>query len=141
MQVDFLEIMNNSRIPKENFDKFFDPKEPEYYTDPGTLKNHRIPFHLIPRTLFKTFIAYSTMFVAWPYGLCYQLGVVKILCFVMPISSILTDILSKTQIYIYTWIFSSVVQTLFLSSKCFFSISSWKKRLFEEKFGHFLSSY
>ena len=30
LQVDFLEILNISRIRNENFDKFFDPKEPEY---------------------------------------------------------------------------------------------------------------
>ena len=30
LQVDFLEIMNISRTRNENFDKFFDPKEPEY---------------------------------------------------------------------------------------------------------------
>ena len=30
LQVDFLEILNNSRTRNENFDKFFDPKEPEY---------------------------------------------------------------------------------------------------------------
>ena len=29
-QVDFLEIFNNSRTRNENFDQFFDPKEPEY---------------------------------------------------------------------------------------------------------------
>ena len=30
LQVDFLEILNISRTRNENFDKFFDPKEPEY---------------------------------------------------------------------------------------------------------------
>ena len=30
LQVDFLEILNISRSRNENFDKFFDPKEPEY---------------------------------------------------------------------------------------------------------------
>ena len=30
LQVDFLEILKNSRTRNENFDKFFDPKEPEY---------------------------------------------------------------------------------------------------------------
>ncbi len=30
LQVDFLEILKNSRTRNENFDQFFDPKEPEY---------------------------------------------------------------------------------------------------------------
>ena len=30
LRVDFLEILKNSRTRNENFDKFFDPKEPEY---------------------------------------------------------------------------------------------------------------
>ena len=29
LQVDFLEILNNSRTRNENFDEFFDPEEPE----------------------------------------------------------------------------------------------------------------
>ena len=29
LQVDFLEILNNSRTRNENFDQFFDPEEPE----------------------------------------------------------------------------------------------------------------
>ena len=46
--VDFLEIVNNSRTRNENFDKFFDLKEPEYNIFGPIPKHSKITvFHFI----------------------------------------------------------------------------------------------
>ena len=42
LQVDFLEILNNSRTRNENFDNFFDPKDPEYNILGQILENSKI---------------------------------------------------------------------------------------------------
>ena len=45
-QVDFLKISNISRTQNENFDKFFDPKEPEYNTFGPILEHSKITVFL-----------------------------------------------------------------------------------------------